>query len=175
MQALDHNTIDHINTINESKKDILKVYANRYNADTSNGIIFINTKEFAKNGKKVADVVIKAKEVQKEETTPEGVFDVVENMPEFPGGMAEMMKFLATNVKYPEEAEKAGQQGRVILTFIVEKDGSISNVKVVKSVNEAIDAEAVRVVEMMPKWKPGKQRGREVRVKYTIPVSFRLS
>jgi TonB family protein len=86
-----------------------------------------------------------------------------------------MMKYLATNVKYPEEAFNKGIEGRVILTFIVEKDGSISNVKVAKSVNEVIDAEAVRVVENMPKWKPGKQNGKEVRVKYTIPVTFRLS
>jgi TonB family protein len=175
MQALDHNTIDHINTINESKKDILKVYANRYNADTSNGIIFINTKEFAKNGKKEPVVVVVAKKPQEEENEPQGVFDVVENMPEYPGGAPEMMKFLATNVKYPDEAFSKGIEGRVILTFIVEKDGSISNVKVVKSVNETLDAEAVRVVEMMPKWKPGKQNGRDVRVKYTIPVAFRLS
>ena len=174
MQALDHNTIDHINTINESKKDILKVYANRYNADTSNGIIFINPKEFAKNGKKEPVVVVVAKKPQ-EEAEPEVIFDVVENMPEFPGGVPEMMKFLATNVKYPDEAFSKGIEGRVILTFIVEKDGSISNVKVVKSVNETLDAEAVRVVEMMPKWKPGKQNGRDVRVKYTIPVAFRLS
>ncbi len=152
------------------------MYAKHFNADTSNGIIFVNTKEYVKNGKKeVAGVVVKAKKPQEEENEPQGVFDVVENMPEYPGGAPEMMKYLATNVKYPEEAFSKGIEGRVILTFIVEKDGSISNVKVAKSVNEAIDAEAVRVVESMPKWKPGKQNGKEVRVKYTIPVTFRLS
>ena len=174
LEALDKNTIDNISVI--KNEEVTKVYAKHFNADTSNGIIFVNTKEYVKNGKKeVAGVVVKAKKPQEEENEPQGVFDVVENMPEYPGGAPEMMKYLATNVKYPEEAFSKGIEGRVILTFIVEKDGSISNVKVAKSVNEVIDAEAVRVVENMPKWKPGKQNGKEVRVKYTIPVTFRLS
>ena len=174
METLDKSTIANISVVtNEETKEHFTKF---FNVDCSNGIIFVNTKEYVKNGKKeVAGVVVKAKEAQKEEAEPEGVFNVVEQMPEFPGGAPEMMKFLATNVKYPEEAYSKGIQGRVILTFIVEKDGSISNVKVAKSVNEAIDAEAVRVVELMPKWKPGKQNGKEVRVKYTIPVTFRMS
>ena len=105
----------------------------------------------------------------------EGAFDVVEKMPEFPGGIGELMKFLSMTVKYPEAAEKAGTQGRVIVSFIVEKDGSVSNAKVQKSVSEELDAEALRVVNAMPKWTPGKQKGQAVRVKYTIPISFRLS
>jgi TonB family protein len=96
-------------------------------------------------------------------------------MPEFPGGMTAMMQFLAENVCYPEAAEKAGTQGRVIATFIVEKDGSITNIKIVKSVSKELDAEAKRVIEAMPNWKPGKQSGEPVRVKYTIPITFRLS
>ena len=96
-------------------------------------------------------------------------------MPEFPGGAVEMMKFLNENVKYPEAAMKAGTQGRVIAQFIVEADGSITNVKVLKNVSDEIDAEAVRVINAMPKWKPGMQSGKAVRVKYTIPVTFRLS
>ena len=96
-------------------------------------------------------------------------------MPEFPGGAVEMMKFLNENVKYPEAAENAGTQGRVIVQFIVEADGSITNVKVLKNVSDEIDAEAVRVINAMPKWKPGKQNDKPVRVKYTIPVTFRLS
>ena len=96
-------------------------------------------------------------------------------MPQYPGGIQEMMKFLSENVKYPQAASKAGIQGRVIITFIVEKDGSISSAKVVKSVTEELDAEALRVVNAMPKWTPGKQKGQPVRVKYTIPISFRLS
>ena len=105
----------------------------------------------------------------------DGAFDVVEKMPEFPGGIGELMKFLSMTVKYPEAAEKAGTQGRVVVSFIVEKDGSVSNAKVQKSVSEELDAEALRVVNAMPKWTPGKQKGQAVRVKYTIPISFRLS
>jgi len=172
LKALDQKKVDNVTVL--KNEEALKVYAKHFDADTSNGILFINTKEYVKNGKKeVVGVAVKTK--KDEEVEPEGAFDVVENMPEFPGGAPEMMKFLATNVKYPEEAYSNGIEGRVLLSFIVEKDGSISNVKVVKPVNEAIDAEAVRVVEMMPKWKPGKQNGKVVRVKYTIPVSFRLN
>jgi TonB family protein len=100
------------------------------------------------------------------------VFDVVEEMPQYPGGPQALFEFLSNNVKYPEEAEKAGIQGRVIATFVVEKDGSVSNAKVVKSVDPLLDAEALRVISAMPKWKPGKQNGKVVRVKYTVPLSF---
>ena len=102
------------------------------------------------------------------------VFDVVEEMPQYPGGPQELFKFLSENVQYPAEAEKAGIQGRVILTFVVEKDGSISQPTVVKSVDPLLDAEAVRVISAMPNWKPGKQNGKVVRVKYTVPLSFNL-
>lgn len=104
----------------------------------------------------------------------EKAFDVVEKMPEFPGGVGEMMKFLSMTIKYPVAAEKAGTQGRVIASFIVEKDGSVSSAKVQKSVSEELDAEALRVVNAMPKWTPGMQKGQVVRVKYTIPITFRL-
>jgi TonB family protein len=100
------------------------------------------------------------------------VFDVVEEMPQYPGGAEALLEFLNNNVQYPEEAEKAGIQGRVIATFVVETDGSVSNAKVVKSVNPLLDAEALRVISAMPKWKPGKQNGKVVRVKYTVPLSF---
>jgi protein TonB len=129
-----------------------------------------------KNGKKeIVSIHVTAKEPQEEEAEPKGVFDVVEQMPEFPGGAVEMMKFLSENVKYPEAAMKAGTQGRVLVTFIVEADGTVTNIKVVKKVSDEIDAEAVRVIKAMPKWKPGMQNGKAVRVKYTIPVTFRLS
>ena len=105
---------------------------------------------------------------------PNKAFDVVEEMPLFPGGPSKLFEFLAKNVNYPTEAEKANIQGRVIATFVVEKDGSISNVKVVKSVDPLLDAEAVRVINAMPNWLPGKQNGKEVRVKYTVPISFHL-
>ena len=103
------------------------------------------------------------------------VFQVVEQMPEFPGGMGECMKWLQANMKYPKEAQDKGEQGRVIVQFIVEKDGSITEPKVARGVSPALDAEALRVVSIMPKWKPAKQRGQVVRVKYTIPVMFRLN
>ena len=106
---------------------------------------------------------------------PDEPFDVVEQMPEFPGGMEALMKYLQESVKYPKEAFEKGIQGRVVVQFVIEKDGSISEVKVIKKVNEHLDAEAVRVVNAMPKWKPGKQKGETVRVKYTLPISFRLS
>jgi len=102
------------------------------------------------------------------------VFDVVEEMPQYPGGPQALFKFLSENVKYPAEAEKAGIQGRVIATFVVEKDGSISQPTVVKSVNPLLDAEAIRVISAMPNWIPGKQNGKVVRVKYTVPLSFNL-
>jgi TonB family protein len=159
---------------------VKKHYAAHFKADTSNGIIFINTKDYVKKGgsKEVVSVVVNAKNPQQEaaeDIEMPKVFDVVENMPEFPGGMAAMMQFLSENVCYPEAAEKAGTQGRVIATFIVEKDGSITNIKIVKSVSKELDAEAKRVIEAMPNWKPGKQNGEPVRVKYTIPITFRLS
>ena len=101
-------------------------------------------------------------------------YEVVEQMPTFKGGDAALMKYLSENIKYPETAEKAGEQGRVVVNFIVEKDGAVSNVKVVRSVTPTLDAEAVRVIKAMPKWVPGKQDGKFVRVKYNVPVSFRL-
>jgi TonB family protein len=102
------------------------------------------------------------------------VYDVVEHMPQFPGGPSAMFKFLADNIHYPEEAEKKGAQGRVIIAFIVECDGSVSNPKVTTSAEEHLDKEALRLVRAMPKWTPGTQDGHPVRVKYTVPVTFRL-
>ncbi|MDE5677118.1 M56 family metallopeptidase [Phocaeicola sp.] len=107
------------------------------------------------------------------DSTP--VFQVVEEMPEFPGGMAECLKFLAQNIKYPVEAQQEGIQGKVIAQFVVEKDGSISNPIVLRSIDPRLDGEAIRVVSIMPKWKPGMQEGQLVRVKYTIPISFSLN
>ena len=102
------------------------------------------------------------------------VFQVVEEMPEFPGGMAECMKWLGQNIKYPAEAIEKGIQGRVIVQMIVERDGTITNANVVRGVDPLLDKEALRVVNLSPKWKPGMQRGQAVRVKYTLPVMFRL-
>lgn len=102
------------------------------------------------------------------------VFDVVEQMPSFPGGQAALMQFLSSHVKYPAVAEENGIQGRVTVQFVVEKDGSVTDVKTMKSVDPSLDKEAERVVKSMPKWIPGKQNGSAVRVKYFVPVVFRL-
>ena len=169
VKALDKKEIDNISVV--KNEETLKVYAKHFEADTSNGIIFINTKEHVKNGKKeVVEVVVKSKKPEEVEEP----FDKVEEMPEFPGGTPELMKFLQENVKYPEEAMKNGIQGRVLVQFIVEKDGSITELKVVKKANELLDGEALRVANAMPKWTPGKQKGEVVRVKFTLPITFRL-
>lgn len=102
------------------------------------------------------------------------VFDVVEEMPSFPGGQGALMSYLASNIKYPVVAQENGVQGRVTVSFVVERDGSISDVRVARSVDPSLDREAQRVVKSMPRWKPGKQNGSAVRVKYTVPVVFRL-
>ena len=102
------------------------------------------------------------------------VFDVVEVMPQYPGGQIAMLKYIMENMKYPEQAMKEGIQGRVAVRFIVEKDGSISDVKPVLSVHPLLNKEAVRVVKSMPKWSPGKQNGKPVRVRFNLPVMFKL-
>ena len=113
-------------------------------------------------------------EVEEEEVEEQQIFQVVEEMPEFPGGMAECMKWLSKNMKYPTISQENGVQGRVIVQFVVNRDGSIVDAVVASGVDPYLDKEALRVVGLMPKWKPGKQRGKEVRVKYTLPVMFRL-
>lgn len=102
------------------------------------------------------------------------VFQVVEKMPEFPGGMKECLTFLEKNIKYPVEAQLAKAEGKVIVQFVVKKDGSIADLKVVRSIHPALDGEAMRVISIMPKWKPGMQKGKPVSVQYTVPVTFRL-
>lgn len=104
----------------------------------------------------------------------EKVFDVVEQMPSFPGGPSALMEWLSNNVKYPVVAQENGVQGRVVVSFVVERDGSITDVKVVRGVDPSLDREASRVVRAMPRWIPGKQNGSAVRVKYNVPVAFRL-
>ena len=112
--------------------------------------------------------------IMEEEESVNEVFMVVETMPEFPGGMAALMKFIAINLKYPEELQESAIQGRVLVSFVVDKDGSITDIEIVRGVDALLDAEAIRIVKLMPKWKPGIQQGKAVRVKYTVPVSFRL-
>lgn len=103
------------------------------------------------------------------------VYDVVEVMPQYPGGQIAMMKYIMENMKYPEQAMKEGIQGRVTVRFIVEKDGSISNVSPIHPVHPLLDKEAIRVVKSMPKWSPGKQHGKPVRVQLIVPIMFKLN
>ncbi len=112
--------------------------------------------------------------IEEEEPEEQEIFDVVENMPEFPGGQAALMSYLAKNIKYPTIAQENGTQGRVIIQFVVNRDGSIVDARVARGVDPYLDKEALRVVNTMPKWKPGMQRNKPVRVKYTVPVMFRL-
>ena len=112
--------------------------------------------------------------VEEEEPEEQTIFEVVEQMPDFPGGQAALMQYLAKNIKYPTIAQENGTQGRVIVQFVVNRDGSIVDAKVVRSVDPYLDKEALRVINTMPKWKPGMQRGKPVRVKFTVPVMFRL-
>ena len=130
--------------------------------------------EKAKYGALIITTVKHQKEIYNEQISQPDVFDKVDEAPQFPGGMAGMMQYLSSNIRYPEDAREAGTQGRVIVSFIVEKDGSISNAKVAKPTYSSLDEEALRVISAMPKWMPGKQNGEAVRVKYSVPVSFRL-
>ena len=121
--------------------------------------------------------VVKKEEPKVEEEEAEDeqtIFQVVENQPEFPGGAAALMQYLSKNIKYPTIAQENGVQGRVIAQFVVNKDGSIVDPVVARSVDPYLDKEAIRVVSSMPKWKPGMQRGKPVRVRYTLPVAFKL-
>lgn len=139
--------------------------------DVETESIEINTED-----KKDVEVVIAPPvEAPVEEEEEEVIFMVVETMPEFPGGQQALFKYLSENVKYPVIAQENGIQGRVICQFVVNKDGAIVDVEVVRSGGDpSLDKEAVRVIKSMPKWNPGKQRGKAVRVKYTVPVNFRL-
>lgn len=122
-----------------------------------------------------ADDTLIANDLQRVTSTDDDVYEVVEKMPAFPGGMAELMKYLRSNVRYPVEAHKAGIQGRVVVSFVVNKDGTVKDAKIVRSVDKSIDAEALRVISAMPKWQPGYQDGKAVSVRYTVPVTFRLT
>lgn len=124
--------------------------------------------------KQAAEEKVKTK-AQADTTKKKKTWDCIpETMPQFPGGQKVMMKYLAANIKYPATAAKYKKQGRVIVTFIVQKDGSVTHAKIAKSVDPELDAEALRVVRAMPKWTPGTQFGKPVNVKYTLPVNFSL-
>ena len=115
-----------------------------------------------------------APDIEEEEVVEQEVFTIVEEMPGYPGGDAKMYEYLGKNIKYPQIARESSIQGRVFVNFVVEPDGSVTNVKVLRGIGGGCDEEAMRVVKSMPKWKPGKQRGKAVRVSYTLPVVFKL-
>ena len=130
-------------------------------------------KEFGEKGKD--GVILITTKAHEKTSSGEDALEVVEEMPEFPGGEIELMKFISRNVKYPDDAKEAGKAGRVIVKFVIDKDGSISDATILRSVYPSIDAEALRVVNAMPKWNPGKVKGEPVKVKYTLPLTFSLS
>jgi len=105
----------------------------------------------------------------------DSIFEVVEESPSFPGGVAKLYEFLSKQLRYPEMAKENGIQGKVFVQFVVCKDGSIKDVKVIKSIHNTLDKEASRVVKRMPKWSPGKQRGKAVNTKFTLPIKFKIS
>ncbi|MDO9154217.1 MAG: energy transducer TonB [Paludibacter sp.] len=147
--------------------EILNVVEN----DVEVAEIKINTEDDKDKGVVIIGPVSTGPAIEEEDNV---VFQVVETMPSFPGGDAALFKFLNDNVKYPVIAQENGIQGRVICQFVVNRDGSIVDVEVVRSVDPSLDKEAIRVIKSMPNWSPGKQRGKSVRVKYTLPVNFRL-
>lgn len=142
------------------------------------------SKELKYVGSVTDDVVIVCAEDQPEYVTitddpfggadENGIFQVVEEQPQFPGGMAALMEYLKKNIRYPAICKEQGLQGRVIVQFVVNPDSTISDAQVIKPVNPHFDKEALRVVNAMPKWVPGKLRGKPVRVLFTVPVTFRL-
>ena len=161
MYIVDGKQVPSLEGVNQSDVATVNVLKNqesleKYGAKGMDGVIIVNTKQYESA-------------VSKNE-----VFDVVDEMPEFPGGINEMMKFLQENMKYPDEAKKAGIQGRVIVQFVVAADGGISDAHILRAVDPLIDAEALRVVNSMPKWKPGKVQGAPVRTKFTLPLLFTL-
>ena len=122
----------------------------------------------------VAQEIISMSAPVEEEEVSNEIFTVVENMPSFPGGDKALMQYVGKNMKYPVIAQENGIQGRVIVSFVIERDGKVADAVVVRGVDPSLDKEALRVVNSMPAWTPGKQRGKPVRVKYTLPVTFRL-
>ena len=153
-------------------EDQLKTQDELMNTNTAIGAFDVKGND-EENGQ-----VLKATEAIKEpeppKVEPQKVFDVVEQMPMFPGGPKALNEYLAKNVHYPVVAQENGISGRVVIGFVVETDGSITDVKVVKSIDPSLDKEATRVVSSMPKWTPGQQNGQKVRVRYNVPVNFKL-
>jgi periplasmic protein TonB len=134
----------------------------------------INIDAEANENTQVEAYVAPVKTEEEESAEEAQIFMVVESMPEYPGGEAALYAYLAENIKYPQMAKESGIQGRVFVTFVVERDGRVTDVRVLRGIGGGCDEEAIRVVEGMPKWTPGKQRGKSVRVQYNLPVKFTL-
>ena len=171
--VLDGERVEEIESIDPKNIESISVLKNessiaKYGEEGKNGVIEITSKSaIAKSA-----AIDYAKE--KLAKSPDDVFVVVEEQPQFPGGTQAMMKFLGENIIYPAEAHKNGIQGRVIVNFVVNKDGSLSDINIVRGQDPLLDAEAMRVISTMPNWKPGMQRGEAVNVRYTLPIVFRL-
>ena len=128
----------------------------------------------ANQNTEVQEYIAPVRSDEEESAEEAQIFMVVESMPEYPGGEAALYAYLAANIKYPQMAKESGIQGRVFVTFVVERDGRVTDVRVLRGIGGGCDEEAIRVVENMPKWTPGKQRGKSVRVQYNLPVKFTL-
>lgn len=172
MEKLDPNSIESIDVLKGDNPAMVEKYGELAN----NGVVMITSKSGALDSKNnaVNEVVVVGYAGQTAGADDPAVFNIVEEMPEFPGGELELRKFIAQRVKYPVIAQDNRIQGKVYVTFVVEKDGSVGRIKIARGVDPSLDAEAMRVVNEMPNWTPGKQRGVNVAVAYTVPIEFVL-
>ena len=157
----------------EVKNEVMDMEAQQED-NTARGVVNQEGSDDADKFQAVAEQVV-VKEPEPEPVKEEEIFVAVEQQPEFPGGTAALMKWLANNVRYPQMALENGISGRVIVKFVVEKDGSVSGVTLVRGVDKDLDREAIRVVKSMPKWQPGKNNGQAVRCYFNLPVNFKLA
>ena len=154
------------------QKQVIKIHIVEDNVEVEDDL---NIDVEADQNTEVEEYVPTKVDVEDEESAEERqIFMVVESMPEFPGGEGALHQYLAENIKYPQMAKESGIQGRVFVTFVVERDGRVTDVKVIRGIGGGCDEEAIRVVQGMPKWTPGKQRGKPVRVQFNLPVKFTL-
>jgi protein TonB len=149
--------------------DVLSIVEDNANVDNANIITTEDTPDTAQS-----DIYVPPTDADDEEEDTSIPFSFVEEMPQFPGGDTELLQFVNKSIKYPAIAQENGIQGRVTCAFVINRDGSVVDAEVVRGVDPSLDKEALRVINTMPKWSPGKQRGKPVRVKYTIPITFRL-
>lgn len=171
MDKLDPNSIESVDVLKATNSAIIE----KYGELAKNGVIKITLKYGATDAKKnTIDGVTAVAYGQKSSTNNDPVFQMVDKMPEFPGGELALRKYIARNIKYPVDASKEGIQGKVYVNFVVEKDGSVGRIRVVRGVDPLLDAEAIRVAKAMPSWTPGEQRGEKVAVAYTVPINFVL-